>query len=906
MTHQRELAVFIFCALLGGTGALSLPAYANARLYVATDGNDAWSGTRPAPNAANTDGPFATLERARDEIRKAKQANRFPAGGVAVEIRGGTYFRAQTFVLEKQDSGTERGPVVYRRYQDETVRLVGAKRLAGFGPVRDPAVLARLAPEAKGHVLQLDLGAQGITDFGPVLGTNTPNTGWPPHGVAPVELFFNLKPMTLARWPNDGYAIIGETSNGKRSDTWHYDGTRPERWIPEQDVWLCGFWNADWAPSYKRLETVDPQNRTLTLEETRERGCSRGQRYYALNLLPELDRPGEYYVDRQAGLLYFWPPSPLEAGEALVSTLSDLIHMLHTEYVVLDHLTLEATRGMAVLIRYGNHGLVVGCTIRNTGNHGIRVWGGEEHGVIGCDVYETGKMGIRLEGGNRKTLEPCGNYAENNHIYRYARRQLAGAPAIYMTGVGCRARHNLIHDAPHSAVYQYQDNEHLFEFNEVHNVCHQTGDCGAFYSGRDWTARGTVIRYNFFHHIEGPGRYGSNGVYLDDEASGFSVFGNVFYKVTRAAFIGGGRDNIVQNNIFVECEPALHVDDRGFRNRKLLPPDKPNELWDRLMAMPYKKPPWSERYPKLVPLPEQQNPWLPEGNIITHNICWGSKWSEISKHAQPYLQLENNLLDQDPLFVDAAKMDFRLRRDSPAWRMGFKRIPFEKIGLYPSPNRASWPVEHPILPLPSETKKREADVYKVLRAHRSIRVDGEVTSGEWYPAFECNAMPLWAPGEAGGEPKSQAWFRYDELALYVAVENEVSDKAPIRMGDKWGGNDAVEVAIRNTAQSKHAPILVLRGYPSGHFESSDEAGALPATVQRAANGVQYAARVADATHWNAEWRIPWDSLGIDPAKHRTFAFNLTVLKTATKQWVMWCRVGPSWDVGHAGFIELVQ
>ena len=79
---------------------------------------------------------------------------------------------------------------------------------------------------------------------------------------------------------------------------------------------------------------------------------------------------------------------------------------------------------------------------------------------------------------------------------------------------------------------------------------------------------------------------------------------------------------------------------------------------------------------------------------------------------------------------------------------------------------------------------------------------------------------------------------------------------------------------------------------------------IAAAVRRAANGVRYAARVADRTHWNAEWRIPWTSLGIDPKKHRRFAFNLTVRKTATQQWVMWCRVGPSWNVDKAGMIEL--
>jgi len=918
MNSQKTL----LAVLVTLCSACALPAHAQTRLYIATNGNDAWSGTRPAPNRAKTDGPFATLERARDAIRAVKQANRFPARGVIVELRGGTYFLTQTFKLNKEDSGTERGPVVYRARKGELVRLLAGKRVSGFAPVTDPAVLKRLAPEAKGNLLQADLRAQGITDYGKI---EPYGFRWPRHPAAALQLFFApLKQspsaalqgrapnrarralvrgaaMTLARWPNEGWARTGEIPDkrGART-TWRYEGNRPERWVNEPDGWFHGYWNADYHSHYLGIEKIDVQNRTLTagpeFKDDWKARCVKGQRYYALNLLPELDRPGEYYLERSTGILYFWPPSPIAEGEALVSMGYNVVRLKDTEYVVLDRLTMALARSDLVRIYGGAHNRVIGCTFRNGGRDAVRIRGGRDNGVAGCDIYGLGGGGIRLEGGNRKTLDPAGHFALNNHIHHTK-------GGIGIAGVGNRISHNLIHNLPHGAL-GLTGNDHLIEFNEIHNVCHQVGDGGAFYSGRDWTRRGNVIRHNFFHHVEGSGRFGANGVYIDDEASGFWVLGNVFYKVTRAAFIGGGRDNIVRNNIFVECEPALHVDDRGYRNRKKLPPDGRNELWDRLMAMPYKKPPWSTRCPKLALLPDKQNPWLPEGNIITHNICWNGRWAEISKNARQYLKLENNLLEQDPLFADAAKMDFRLRRNSPAWRIGFKPIPFEKIGLVKHANRASWPVEHPICPLPSETAKRDAQVYKVLRAHRHIKVDGEVTSHEWYEAFEANAMPLRAGGNAKGEPGSQAWFRYDDEALYVAVENEVSDKGPIRMGDRWAANDAVEVAIRNTAAGKGAPILVLRGYASGHFESSDEAGAPDPAVQRAAKGVQYAARVPDATHWNAEWRIPWDSLGIDPAKHRKFAFNLTVRKTATQQWVMWCGVGPSWDVGHAGFITL--
>jgi hypothetical protein len=108
----------------------------------------------------------------------------------------------------------------------------------------------------------------------------------------------------------------------------------------------------------------------------------------------------------------------------------------------------------------------------------------------------------------------------------------------------------------------------------------------------------------------------------------------------------------------------------------------------RLRAMPYQHPPWSQRYPKLVPILDE-DPAAPRGNIIARNIGWGGQWEEIEAKARPGLTLADNLLDQDPRFVDAAKLNFQLRGDSPAYKLGFQRIPFAKIGLVRGERRAS-------------------------------------------------------------------------------------------------------------------------------------------------------------------------------------------------------------------------
>jgi hypothetical protein len=128
---------------------------------------------------------------------------------------------------------------------------------------------------------------------------------------------------------------------------------------------------------------------------------------------------------------------------------------------------------------------------------------------------------------------------------------------------------------------------------------------------------------------------------------------------------------------------------------------------------------------------------------------------------------------------------------------------------------------------------------------------------------------------------------------------------PMRVGQQWGQDEAIELAVRNVALGKDAPILILRGYANGHLASSEEAGAPAAAVQRAKQGVEYAARVVDASRWTAEWKIPFASLGVNPAEHRKLAFNLTVRKVGSNLWLMWEGTGGnSWRVEQAGFLEL--
>jgi hypothetical protein len=184
---------------------------------------------------------------------------------------------------------------------------------------------------------------------------------------------------------------------------------------------------------------------------------------------------------------------------------------------------------------------------------------------------------------------------------------------------------------------------------------------------------------------------GVQSVYLDDMVCATTVCGNIIVRGGRGVLLGGGRNTVVENNIFVDCSPAVHVDERAMGWAKSFLDDPNNTMIVALRKTPYKEPPWSTRYPDLVNLLDDE-PNKAKYNSVVRNICVGGKWLDLhDKLTDKVVTIKDNLVDKDPLFVDAAKGDYRLKPESPAFKLGFKQIPVEKIGLYKDEMRASWP-----------------------------------------------------------------------------------------------------------------------------------------------------------------------------------------------------------------------
>jgi hypothetical protein len=652
-----------------------------ADFHVSLTGNDQNPGTEMAP--------FATLQRSRDRIREMKQATGLPEDGVTVWIHGGTYPVSESIQLGAEDSGTAERRIAYRAVPGEEVHFTGGRPIPSdaFKPITDPALLQRIDPGAEGKVLTVDLKGLGISDLGifPDQFESAP--------LLP-ELFYNEERMTLARWPNDSWAEVAKVIEAgpapwrnyasDQLGTFEYDGDRPARWLKAPAVWLHGYWCFDWSSETIKVKSIDPETQRITLAKPHVYGIGSGnaaaRRYYAVNILEELDQPGEYFLDRESGALYFWPPEPVNQGQAVLSILTTPVFSLNdVSYITLRGLGIEDCAGTGIEMKGGSANEIAACRVTNTGQAGMVVTGGDHHRIVACDIHDTGTAGVRINGGDRKTLSPSGHEVVNNHIWRVSRRQRTHAHHLEIGGVGIHVAHNLLHDAPHQAI-MVSGNDHLFELNEIHHIAMETDDCGAFYMGRNPSERGTVIRHNYWHDIGSTLTHGSCAVYFDDGAGGQTVDGNVFFRACGgsfgAVFLHGGHDNTVTNNVFIECKRAIRQvpwSDSMWKEWLEGP------LWkSRLLEeVDITKPPYIDRYPDLAGYLDSAS--HPRINHASRNVAVqcgpfiDGNWEE-----------SNNLITEtDPGFVDAAAMNFQLREDSRVFREipGFEGIPVEQIGL---------------------------------------------------------------------------------------------------------------------------------------------------------------------------------------------------------------------------------
>jgi hypothetical protein len=367
-----------------------------------------------------------------------------------------------------------------------------------------------------------------------------------------------------------------------------------------------------------------------------------------------------------------------------------MVTLAQVAEVALVGLQFEEGRGDGLLLTGCTNVSLLGCTVARFGENGVVVNGGNQCTLFGCDIFTLGRNGTIVRGGNRRTLQSSGHWVENCHIYAMSRFKPTYTPAILAEGVGIRIRHNRMHTCPSSAM-RIEGNDHLIEYNEIFNVVRESDDQGGADMWGNPTYRGVVYRFNFWHDIGNQREVGQAGIRLDDAISGVLIYGNVFFRCAEGLFGGvqihGGKDNIVDHNLFVDCQGAVSFSSWGARRWKefLSTPETHRKT---TQEVDLQSPPYSTRYPGVADLESNA-----DRNFIWRNAVIQCR--QFLMRTPAVTELLDNYIGahaKDLGFANISKGDFRLPENSVLYdRVVWRPLPVSAMGLYAHPLRASPP-----------------------------------------------------------------------------------------------------------------------------------------------------------------------------------------------------------------------
>ena len=406
-----------------------------------------------------------------------------------------------------------------------------------------------------------------------------------------------------------------------------YEDEGPKSWKSAAGIGVFGYWAYDWSPTRERIDVLDPEKMYVKCLPPYGTYCyHRNQRFYFFNIPEEVTEPGDYAIDYEKGEICFIPyeDTDMDRAEILVSDGEEPILLIEdAKDVVLEGFTVEACRGTAAVIRNCTDVRITGCEFRNIGNRAVNIERSKGVLIDRCRIHDTGDGGIQIWAGDRKTLERAEIVVEHCHLYDISKWDTCYEPPIRLYGVGLTARFNRIHDCPHSAVL-FGGNYISITDNEIFRCVMETGDAGAIYGGRDYTFRGNEVSRNFIHHLGGRIGLGTMAIYNDDCLSGTVMRGNVIYKVQRGCFLGGGRDFVVDGNVFVDCHPAVEIDGRGTSDSDMWRNMVRGVLNTNYHEIGGNTPLYLTRWPELEAIDryyrERPDPYIVPSARISHNI----------------------------------------------------------------------------------------------------------------------------------------------------------------------------------------------------------------------------------------------------------------------------------------------
>lgn len=673
---------------------LCLGAGADTLFFVAPTGNDTWSGTRA--EAAGQDGPFRTIEHARDVVRALPKADlREP---VRIQIRAGIYSPASPLLFTPEDSGTAAAPVIYEAYPGEQPILCGGRRLEGWTVTADGIWQLHLPTVKSGEwtFSQLFAAKRGTSDL--------------TRRYRPTKGMLAVAGLTYA-------PAKKAASHRAAQDEFEYFPGDLQPWENLDDVEVLAL--HCWSSSRLRIRELDAQKHIVRFTgfPTFRIGHwwpNNRNPYYVENIKEEFRQPGQWYLDRPSGLLQYRPlpgETPQNTDllapvlEQVVQIQGDYAQESFVEYLTFSGLSFSVSQWTLPKQGYGGSQAMpdlpaaieaVGarncvfqrCTVSSTGAYAIGLGQGcQANRLEGLKLYDLGGGGIKI-GDIRMNAQtpypalPTGNVVANclisdGGIIHYS------ANAIWAGIVrDTEIVHNEIRRFPYSGIavgWSWSEQPtscggNRIDYNHIHNVVSLLGDGASIYTLGEQP--GTTIRNNHIHDND-QSRFAYQpwqlAIYLDEGSGHILTENNLVYRVGSHAFnINGGSNNTTRNNLF----GPTHTDDAPFVRCSLRSHGAHgNTLTGNVMY-------WHGDV--LV-----DSAWAPDKCLSDNNVIWNFAGKPITFAGKTFAEWQASGQDThsviaDPQFVDPAKGNYGLGKDSPALALGFQPFDPAEAGLEPA------------------------------------------------------------------------------------------------------------------------------------------------------------------------------------------------------------------------------
>jgi len=675
-----------------------------------------------ANNGLSVEKPFKTISKAKDAVRFLDKSG---SNNITVNLRGGTYFQDQTLEFTEKDGGTENCKIIYRNYKDEVPIISGGRQITGW---------------------QKDKGGLWVA-----------KVPWASAGsVTPSQLFVNGRRSVPARMPNEGKYFrlaVRLPAEQSRTNSFYFREGDLKKWaninIEDASVVLMQHWD---APSY-HITSIDTGNRLVTFDPPSKwqiNNCERASRYYVMNILEGLDTPGEWYINRKTGLLYYYPlpGEDMNSAEAIapldiptvVRLKGDSKNDRYVKYIRFSGISFqhshariyvnswqaESNTEAAITAEWTRNCAFVDCEIAHIGEYGIWLKAGCEDNLISrCNIHDLGAGGVRIGlhtaiaentiidpsgewGGHvpnetpKEILQPAlRNTIDNNFIHDGGHIFAGGIGVLVARSSYNMITHNEVCDFNYTGISVGWEwgfaptaaHHNIISHNHIHHLNRgMFSDGGGIYTLG--VSPGTEITYNLIHDLWGYPINGFQGIYLDEGTSGILVENNIVYRVTTfGCFLHYGEENVVRNNIFAEIENC----GIGFA-------DSPNDR--RLVPSVHIS---NNIISCKQPFVLGEGGFLKGKFVSDRNVfyCSSGKPDFEGMDFQTWQAKGNDKesLVADPGFEDMQKHDFRLKPGAAALKLGFRQIETKDIGLY---GDADW------VALPKQISRPEVDFTKLL------------------------------------------------------------------------------------------------------------------------------------------------------------------------------------------------